>query len=116
MGYYNNGTNNKCSSRCADGIVVSAEEGCDDNNTDSFDGCSPTCAIEAGFECSGSPSVCFFQANAILTIKSQKMESVICNHVTFEVQLDPKATLLDQSYIDWDNFISTTNTSMMVEN
>ena len=45
MGYYNNATTNKCSSKCGDGILVSAHEECDDNNTDNYDGCSSTCTI-----------------------------------------------------------------------
>jgi len=33
-------------------------EACDDNDTDSGDGCSASCAVESGYTCSGSPSVC----------------------------------------------------------
>ncbi|MGC9983372.1 MAG: DUF4215 domain-containing protein [Polyangia bacterium] len=43
--------------RCGDGIVVPPEQ-CDDGNTVAGDGCSPTCKIEIGYKCSGSPSVC----------------------------------------------------------
>ena len=35
---------------CGDGIR-SADEECDDNNNSSRDGCSPTCTIEADYEC-----------------------------------------------------------------
>ena len=43
---------------CGDGIKVGAEA-CDDGNTDNGDGCSSTCAVEAGYVCSGSaPSTC----------------------------------------------------------
>jgi cysteine-rich repeat protein len=35
-----------------------APEACDDGNLDPLDGCSAECAIEAGFECAGEPSVC----------------------------------------------------------
>jgi fibro-slime domain-containing protein len=33
-------------------------ETCDDGNTDNGDGCSATCKIEPGFDCTGSPSTC----------------------------------------------------------
>ena len=33
-------------------------EGCDDGNGLSGDGCSSACAVEPGYVCSGSPSVC----------------------------------------------------------
>jgi cysteine-rich repeat protein len=42
---------------CGDGIL-SAGEGCDDGNTTAGDGCDAVCAIEDGFICEGSPSVC----------------------------------------------------------
>src|SRR6185503_4188092 len=41
---------------CGDGEVIG--EVCDDGNTDAGDGCSATCTVEAGWTCSGSPSVC----------------------------------------------------------
>jgi cysteine-rich repeat protein len=50
---------------CGDGVVTPDEasdqglnDGCDDGNTVSGDGCSANCTIEAGFACNGSPSVC----------------------------------------------------------
>jgi cysteine-rich repeat protein len=43
---------------CGDGLLTE-DEGCDDDNTVDGDGCSSTCAIEAGWICSGQPSVCF---------------------------------------------------------
>ncbi|MDY7225554.1 Ig-like domain-containing protein [Hyalangium rubrum] len=42
---------------CGDGIFDPGET-CDDGNTVQGDGCSPTCAIEVGYVCSGAPSVC----------------------------------------------------------
>jgi len=52
-----NAANGTCGPECADG-VVQVEEGCDDGGTAPGDGCSATCAIEAGWSCSGQPSVC----------------------------------------------------------
>jgi len=42
---------------CGDGIV-SSNEGCDDGNNTSGDGCSANCLVETNFTCSGQPSVC----------------------------------------------------------
>ncbi|WP_437644312.1 DUF4215 domain-containing protein [Sorangium sp. So ce362] len=43
--------------RCGDGAVVFPEL-CDDANTEPGDGCSPTCKVEVGYKCGGSPSAC----------------------------------------------------------
>ena len=42
---------------CGDG-VVNADEECDDGGGVAGDGCAADCTIEAGFVCSGEPSVC----------------------------------------------------------
>jgi len=42
---------------CGDCALDSGEL-CDDGNTTGGDGCSPTCATEAGWSCTGEPSVC----------------------------------------------------------
>ena len=42
---------------CGDG-VISGAEACDDSNTAANDGCDAACAIETGFNCTGTPSVC----------------------------------------------------------
>jgi cysteine-rich repeat protein len=42
---------------CGDG-TVSAHEACDDGAKVNGDGCSATCTVESGYECTGSPSVC----------------------------------------------------------
>ncbi|MHC4698767.1 MAG: DUF4215 domain-containing protein [Planctomycetota bacterium] len=42
---------------CGDGVIEVPEE-CDDGNADSRDGCSSTCSVEDGWECSGEPSTC----------------------------------------------------------
>ncbi|CAE7226295.1 unnamed protein product, partial [Symbiodinium pilosum] len=39
-----------CVAVCGDGLRVGNEE-CDDNNTESGDGCSPTCEVEIGWFC-----------------------------------------------------------------
>jgi cysteine-rich repeat protein len=42
---------------CGDGVVNGADA-CDDSNTLAGDGCSDTCAVEAGYTCMGAPSAC----------------------------------------------------------
>lgn len=44
---------------CGDGIISpAAGEQCDDNNTQSGDGCNAACQVEPGWVCTGEPSVC----------------------------------------------------------
>ncbi|MEI8254254.1 MAG: DVUA0089 family protein [Deltaproteobacteria bacterium] len=43
--------------RCGDGLRDTGET-CDDGNVTAGDGCSATCILEAGFTCTGTPSVC----------------------------------------------------------
>ncbi len=54
-GYAGDGTS--CATVCGDGLTV-GDEGCDDGGTDDGDGCSASCAVEPGFVCAGSLSVC----------------------------------------------------------
>ncbi len=41
---------------CGDGSVIG--EACDDGDTAGGDGCSATCTVEPGYDCTGSPSIC----------------------------------------------------------
>jgi cysteine-rich repeat protein len=53
-------TNSLCvepPAQCGDGILQAGET-CDDGNTVNGDGCSAACQVEAGYQCSGQPSVC----------------------------------------------------------
>ena len=43
---------------CPNGFVEAPSETCDDGNTNNGDGCDHGCHIEAGFTCTGNPSVC----------------------------------------------------------
>lgn len=54
---------------CGDGLVApSAGETCDDGNVAPGDGCAPTCGVEAGYGCTGSPSVCTLAPPAGVTV------------------------------------------------
>ena len=45
---------------CGDGFIIPGVEECDDAPpAESGDGCSDSCTIEHGFQCSGEPSACF---------------------------------------------------------
>ena len=48
---------NEISALCGNG-QIDGSEACDDNNTTSGDGCSNACAVENGYTCTGTPSVC----------------------------------------------------------
>jgi cysteine-rich repeat protein len=43
---------------CGDSVLFSFQEDCDDGNMDASDGCSDSCAVEAGYRCEGTPSTC----------------------------------------------------------
>ena len=43
--------------QCGNGVIDGGET-CDDGGTSSGDGCSGSCQIEGGWQCSGQPSVC----------------------------------------------------------
>jgi len=56
---------NDCDGQVDDGVcgtcgnaIVEQGEGCDDGDTTPGDGCSATCQVEPGYQCSGQPSVC----------------------------------------------------------
>jgi cysteine-rich repeat protein len=42
---------------CGNGLL-DGTEACDDMDTESGDGCSDACTVEAGYVCSGAPSIC----------------------------------------------------------
>lgn len=43
---------------CGDNIITGAEI-CDDGNAKSGDGCSASCTVESGYDCTGEPSSCW---------------------------------------------------------
>jgi cysteine-rich repeat protein len=115
-GYYNDFKHGRCLSICGDGIVVTASEACDDNNTADYDGCSSKCLVETGYTCSGSPSVCIFASLVSVNLQSQAKSSVVCNTITLQFILSPASATFAQPYIVWDNFLITPNSSIIVQN
>jgi len=51
------GTGGKSGIGCGNGLIENGEA-CDDANQTAADGCSPTCKLEGGFACAGTPSSC----------------------------------------------------------
>ncbi len=72
---------------CPDNVVDGVET-CDDGNTADGDGCDSSCRREAGYLCTGSPSLCCF-ANAAAGYDLIGSASV--NNATGEVILTPDA-------------------------
>ncbi len=60
---------------CGDGIL-DALETCDDENTQAADGCTASCQVEAGYVCSGAPSLCCFEdaASAYALLADARIE------------------------------------------
>ena len=56
---------------CGDGSVDGPGEECDDFNTDDGDGCSSTCTVETGWDCTGEPSTCTEICGDDLTVGSE---------------------------------------------
>lgn len=50
-------TTSPCPAVCGDGAIGGMEE-CDDANTTDSDGCSSSCVVEEGYECTDTPSAC----------------------------------------------------------
>ncbi len=50
-------TEDQCAAICGDGLIKD-DEFCDDANQTPDDGCDAECQVEAGWTCSGEPSVC----------------------------------------------------------
>jgi cysteine-rich repeat protein len=67
---------------CGDGLVEGAEA-CDDGNTAASDGCSATCTVEAGWACTGSPSICSDDPEFSAPLLTDLVDDVAGATVTF---------------------------------
>ena len=65
--------NSTCDEICGDGILVGVEA-CDDDNTDSGDGCSSACTEELGWTCAGEPSACVTTCGDGLTAGTEQCD------------------------------------------
>ena len=92
---------------------MAREEGCDDNNTDSHDGCSGSCLIESSFSCEGTPSNCTFTTNATLSVDQMFMKTSVCNVLKIVFEPLPSSSVFDRTDVKWEGFVTTANTSMI---
>ena len=62
--------------------------------------------------------MCYFDANATLSLFSQGLENenVACNTITFGFSISPSSLIFTHPNIVWDSFISTPNTSLVLFN
>lgn len=51
-----------------------------------------------------------------LSIDSQSLETVVCNTITFGFRFNPASDTFAQPDINWDNFLSTPNASILQPN
>ncbi|MDB4973739.1 MAG: hypothetical protein JWN48_2080 [Myxococcaceae bacterium] len=75
---------------CGDG-VVDAGETCDDSNVAASDGCNTTCQIEAGYGCTGAPSLCCFtEAAAAFVLQGDSTYAPATGEITLVPDLNNK--------------------------
>jgi cysteine-rich repeat protein len=83
-------TNNTCTPKCGDGIIVGNE--CEDNNTIAGDGCSPKCTVENGYYCyeniTSGLSICIYLLPRDYTLISQTKDPS-SNLIQFEFTVLP---------------------------
>ena len=113
-GYYLNGS--VCEGLCGDGLVITINEECDDNNTALLDGCDDQCQVETHFNCSQEPSLCHFTTNASLLLLYAQMHPTICNLLSLTFAAEPDSDVFTRPDIVWDDFLSTPNTSVILLN
>ncbi len=71
-----------CTSACGNGYMETGEA-CDDGNASPGDGCSPACAIEAGWTCTGaSPSMCDPICGDSLVVGAEDCDGANLNDLT----------------------------------
>nr|WP_240359390.1 Ig-like domain-containing protein [Pyxidicoccus trucidator] len=81
---------------CGDGVLGGVEV-CDDGNQLSGDGCNSVCAVEPGYTCTGSPSVC--DNNSAPTVEDVQATTPEDSPVNITIPAaDPDGDALDFSY------------------
>lgn len=107
-----------CTSVCGDGVIqTGSNEACDDGNVRNFDGCSSTCTVEVGFQCTSMvlPAPTTLALPTIL--RDFKGRDLTGGHIDFE--LSPSGsflqgipqTLLNANKRPQRAIMTTTNTS-----
>jgi len=94
---------------CGNG-VIGAGETCDDSDTDSGDGCSSACQIEAGYNCTGTPSTCTqVCAGGTWSVSTANQEYFFCNTAVTWTAADTACKNVDGAATGW--FLTTINDS-----
>jgi cysteine-rich repeat protein len=91
LGYVPPASGVACVSLCGDGIMITADEQCDDGNLVSGDGCSSTCTIESDFECFTfpmEPTKCSYSKPLQVEIQSITKDPNR-NSLSMNIQLGP---------------------------
>ena len=94
-GYYYNSTAVKCDEICGDGLLFELD--CDDGNSIDGDGCSSSCSVEIGFNCSGgsttSASVCNYAGSVDLYVLTA-YKIPVSNSVNFTLSISPVSPII----------------------
>ena len=94
-GYYYNSTAVKCDEICGDGLLFELD--CDDGNSIDGDGCSSSCSVEIGFNCSGgsttSASVCNYAGSVDLYVLTA-YKIPVSNSVNFTFSISPVSPII----------------------
>ncbi len=80
-----------CPYTCGDGNVEPGEE-CDDFGTGDGDGCSSSCEIELGWECSGEPSSCYEICGDTMIVGSEVCDGANTGEATCASVMGPGYT------------------------
>lgn len=107
-------SNGDCSAICGDGIIISAYEQCDDNNTLDGDGCSSSCQIEANSSCSGLPSLCYLTINFNASLVSSYGVFANCNEIVFNFQLTPYILFFTTYAVNWSQLIEAQSAALVL--
>ena len=94
-GYYYNSVAVRCDETCGDGRLFELD--CDDGNTIDGDGCSSSCSVEIGFNCSGgsttSASVCNYAGSVDLYVLTA-YKIPVSNSVNFTFSISPTSPFI----------------------
>ncbi len=65
---------------CGTGVIETGDE-CDDGNTDDGDGCSSSCRVEEGWDCTGEPSSCTPDCSGDDVGQCVDIPGISCKHI-----------------------------------
>ncbi|CAD8138090.1 unnamed protein product [Paramecium pentaurelia] len=104
LNYYYDNLTFSCYSKCGDGILTSETEQCDDNNTNSGDGCSSICMIEYDWICIQNDE-CIYSKYPELLINYLFQKN---QYQYVQIEFTQQLKRMSDTQIDYSNFISAT--------